>query len=127
MKNGLSGMSDFLLARPLDRLVGHVLGEVVALLRRRLGLDRRRALVDRRVVLVGLAADEAVEVLEASAAGRPGIERTHRARLPDRYFVTLPELGRRVAVEQQRLRQRRAGVGADRAVPGRRGGELRDD
>ena len=60
-----------LLADPADRLVGHVLGEVVALLRRRSRLDRRRALVERRVVLVGLAADEAVEVLEAAAAGRP--------------------------------------------------------
>ena len=43
----LVGHQRLLLARPLDRLVGHVLGEVVALLRCRLGLDRRRALVDR--------------------------------------------------------------------------------
>ena len=123
----LVGHQRLLLARPLDRLVGHVRGEVVALLRRRLGLDRRRALVDGRVVLVRLSADEAVEVLEASAAGRPGVERAHRARLPDRHLVALAELGRRIAVQQQRLRQRRAGVGANRVVPGRRGGELRDD
>ena len=123
----LVGHERLLLAHPLDRLVGHVLGEVVALLRRRLGLDRRRALVDGRVVLVRLAADEAVEVLEAAAAGRPGVERAHRARLPDRHLVALAELRRRVAVQQQRLRQRRAGVGTDRAVAGRRGGELGDD
>ena len=123
----LVGHERLLLARPLDRLVGHVLGEVVALLRRRLGLDRRRALVDGRVVLVRLAADEAVEVLKACTAGRPRIERAHRARLPDRHLVALTELGRRIAVEQQRLRQRRAGIGPNRAVSGRRGGELGDD
>jgi hypothetical protein len=123
----LVGHERLLLARPLDRLVGHVRGEVVALLRRRLGLDRRRALVNGRVVLVRLAADEAVEVLEASAAGGPGIEGAHRARLPDRHLVALTELGCRIAVEQQRLRERRAGIGANRVVPRRRGGELRDD
>ncbi len=123
----LVGHQRLLLAHPLDRLVGHVLGEVVALLGRLLRLDRRRALVDGRVVLVRLAADEAVEVLEAAAAGRPGIERAHRARLPHRHLVALAELRRRVAVQLQRLRQRRAGVGADRVVPGRRGRELGDD
>ena len=123
----LVGHERLLLARPLDRLVGHVLGEVVALLRRLLRLHRRRALVDGRVVLVRLTADEAVEVLEAAAAGRPRVERAHRARLPDRHLVALAELRRRVAVQQQRLRQRRAGVGANRVVPGRRGRELGDD
>ena len=123
----LVGHERLLLARPLDRLVGHVLGEVVALLGRLLRLDRRRALVDGRVVLIRLTADEAVEVLEAAATGRPGIEGAHRARLPDRHLVALAELRRRIAVQQQRLRQRRAGIGANRVVPGRRGGELRDD
>src|SRR6186713_3630250 len=93
----LVGHERLLLARPLDRLVGHVLGEVVALLRRLLRLYRRRALVDRRVVLVRLAADEAVEVLEAAAAARPGVERAHRARLPDRHLVALAELCGRIA------------------------------
>ena len=115
-----------LLADPLDRLVGHVLGEVVALLRRLLGLDRGRALVDRRVVLVRLPADEAVEVLEAAAAGRPRVERAERARLPHRHLVALAELRGRVAVQLQRLGQRRAGVRADRVVARRRGRDLRD-
>ena len=126
-EEGLVGHQRLLLAHPLDRLVGHVLGEVVALLGRLLRLDRRRALVDGRVVLVRLAADEAVEVLEAAAAGRPGVERPHRARLPDRHLVALAELRGRVAVQPQRLRQRRAGVGTDRVVAGRRGRELGDD
>ena len=44
----LVGHQRLLLAHPLDRLVRHVLGEVVALLGRLLRLDRRRAFVDRR-------------------------------------------------------------------------------
>ena len=115
-----------LLADPHDRPVGHVLGEVVALLGRLVGLDRRRPLVDRRVVLVRLAADEAVEVLEAAAGARPRVERAERARLPHRHLVTFPELSGRVAVQLQRLRQRRARVGTDRVVAGRRGRDLRD-
>jgi hypothetical protein len=114
-----------LLAHPLDRLVRHVLHEVVALFRRFLGLDRNRSFVDRRVVLVGLAADEAVEVLEA-AARRPGVEGPHRARLPDRHLVALAELGGRVAVQLQRLRERGAVLGPDRVVAGCRGRDLGD-
>ena len=126
-EEGLVGHERLLLAHPLDRLVGHVLGEVVALLGRLLRLHRRRALVDGRVVLVRLAADEAVEVLEPAAAGRPGVERPHRARLPDRHLVALAELRRRIPVQLQGLRQRRARVGADRVVAGCRRRELGDD
>ena len=68
-----------LLMDPLDRLVRHVGHEVVALFERLLGLDRDRAFVDRGVVLIGLSADEAVEVLEA-APGGPVVEGPHRAR-----------------------------------------------
>ena len=103
----LVGHQRFLLARPLDRLVRHVLGEVVALLGRLLRLDRRRAFVDRGIPLVGFAADEAIEVLEAAAAGRPLVERTHRAGFPDRHFMALAELRRRVAIELERHGERR--------------------
>ena len=65
-------------AHPVDSVVGEVLGEVVALLGGLGRLDRRRALVERRVPLVVLAADEAVEVLEPRA-GRPHVKRAHRA------------------------------------------------
>ena len=122
----LVGHQRLLLAHPVDRVVGHVLGEVVALLRRAVGLDRDGVLVDRRRVLVRLAADEAVEVLEAAAAGGPGVERPHRARLPHRHLVALAELRRRVAVELQRLGQRRRRVRAHRVVAGRRGRDLGD-
>ena len=108
-----------LLADPADRAVREVLGEVVALLGRRRRLDRRGAVVERRLVLVVLAADEAVEGLEPAATGRPGVERTHRRGLPDRHLVALAELRRRVAVELERHRQRSLGVGTHRALAGR--------
>ena len=115
-----------LLADPVDRAVGHVLREVVALLRGAVRLDRDRAVVQRRRVLVGLAADEAVEVLEAAAAAGPGVERPQRARLPDRHLVALAELRGRVAVQLERLRQRRRGVRANRVVPRRGRRDLGD-
>ncbi len=123
----LVGHQRLLLPRPLDRLVGHVVGEVVALLGRLLRLHGRRALVDGGVVLVRLAADEAVKVLETRAAGRPGVEGSHRARLPDRYLVALAELRRRVAVHKKGLGQRCTRVGAHGVVPGCRGCQLGDD
>jgi hypothetical protein len=122
----LVGREGLLLADPADRLVRHVLREVVSLFGRILRLHRSRAFVDRWVVLVGLARDEPVEVLEPSASGRPRIERAHRARLPHRHLVALAELRRRIAVEPQRLRERRTAVRPDRVVPGRRGRDLSD-
>ena len=74
-EEGLVRRQRLLLRDPGHGLVGHVLHEVIALFGRLLRLDRRRAFVERGVPLVGLAADEAVEVLEAAAAGRPGVER----------------------------------------------------
>src|SRR5688572_29710422 len=76
-----------LLTDPANGLVGHVLHEVVTLFGCLLGLDRRRPLIQRWVPLVRLAADESIEVFEASAAGGPGVERTNRAGLPHGHFV----------------------------------------
>ena len=115
-----------LLADPGNRLVGHVFDQVVALLGRLLGLDRRGALVERRVPLVGLAADEAVEVLEAATAGWPGVERSGGARLPHRHLMALAELRGRVAIQLQRPRQRRHRVGQHRVVARRAGRNLGD-
>src|SRR3954451_20064119 len=88
MKNGLVGCERLLLADPGDRLVGHVLGEVVALLRGLRRLDGCDAVVERGVPLVCLGADEAVEVLEP-ASERPLLVRADRARLPHRHLVAL--------------------------------------
>ena len=103
----LVGDERLLLADPADRLVGHVLHEVIALFGRLLHFDRRGALVERGIPLMRLAADEAVEVLEAAAARRPGVERAGRARLPHRHFMALAELRRGVAVQLQRPGDRR--------------------
>ena len=125
-EEGLVRHQRLLLADPVDGVVGEILGEVVTLLRSPVGLDRRGPAVQRRRVLVGLAADEAVEVLEPAAHAGPRIERAHRAGLPDGHLVALPELRRGVAVELERLGQRRAGVRPDRAVARRRRRDLGD-
>src|SRR5271166_2837708 len=77
----LVGLHGALLADPGDGLVGHVVGEVVARRWRGWRLDRGGALVERRVELIGLAADEPVEVVEA-ASGGPQVEWSDRAGLP---------------------------------------------
>ncbi len=66
-EEGLVRGQRLLLADPLDCTVGHVLGEVVALLGGAIRLNRHRVPVDGRGVLVGLTTDEPVEVLEAVA------------------------------------------------------------
>ncbi len=109
-----------LLAHPRAGPVGEVLREVVALPGCAPRLHRRRALVQGRIPLVGLAADEPEEVLEPAAAGRPRIERPDRARLVHRHLVALAELRRRVAVQLERLGERGRGVGPHPRVPGSR-------
>ena len=93
-----------LAADPLDGLVRHVGGEVVVRVVRRLDLDR--AVEDQRRPLVGLAADEAVELVEAGVR-RPAVERAGDADLPRRGLVVLAEGRRAVAVLAQDLGQRR--------------------
>ena len=115
----LVGHQHLLLAHPGDGAIGEVLGERIALLGRLRRLHRRGALVEPGKVLVRLAADEAVKMLEARA-GRPLMERAHGRDLPERDFVTLAELRGRIAVELQDLRQRRFFLGPD-AVVARRG------
>ena len=122
----LVGHQRLLLTHPADGPVGQVLGQVVALLGRRRRLDRGRPVVQRRVPLVVLAADEPVERLEPATTRRPGVERPHRRRLPHRHLVALAELRRRVAVQLHRHRQRRLGVRTQRVVPGRRRRRLGD-
>jgi hypothetical protein len=115
-----------LLPHPAHRSVGQVLGQVVALFRGGRRLDRRGAVVQRRVPLVVLPADEPVERLEPTAGRRPRVERPHRRRLPHRHLVALTELRGRVAVQLQRHRERRLRVRPHRAVAGSGRGRLGD-
>src|SRR5262249_11498182 len=109
----------FLLADVRDRLVGKVLGQVIALLGRSLRMDRRRAVVERGRVLAGLSTDEPVEVLE-SRTRRPVVVWPNGGRLEDWHLVTLAELRGQVPVKLEDLGQRCAG-GRPQGVVARRG------
>ena len=115
-----------LLADPADSVVGQVFGEVVALLRGLRRLDRGEALVERGVPLVVLAADEAIEIFEPAAPGRPVVERAHRAGLPDRDLMTLSELRRGIAVQLEGLGQWRHRVRPQGRISGSRCRDLGD-
>ena len=65
-------------------------------------------------------------MFEPGPARWPGVERTHRAGLPDRDLMALAEIGRGIPVELEDLGQRRRRVRADRGVAGRGGRQLRD-
>ena len=104
-----------LLANPAHALVGEIAGELIAFLRRLRRLDRRRVADQRRIELVGLAADEAVEIVE-SLIGRPVVERTRRARLVIGHIVVLAEPRAGVARLFQKLGEGRAALGNDAAI-----------
>ncbi len=110
----------FLLAHPSDRLVRHVVGEVITFFSRLRRFDRRGALVNRRVPLVSLTSDEAVKVFEAATTRRPLVEWPKRTGFPNRHFVALAELRRRVTVQLERHRQRRFVFRKNRSVTRRR-------
>ena len=103
---GLLGMDRLLPRDPGDRLVGHVGLEVVALLRRRRGLQRRAVLPQRRVPLAHARPEEAVEVVGAHAP-RPPVERPGDGDLVDRGEVGLADPGRAVPVVVKDLEHRR--------------------
>ena len=97
-----------LVADPGDSLVGHVGQEVVV---RVLGqFDRVCPVVDERRPLVGLTAQEPVELVEALPAG-PAVERTRDAGLPGGELVPLSEGRRAVAVQPQHLGERSHAAG----------------
>src|SRR5262245_277396 len=76
-------------SHPVDAVIGQVAGEVVAILRLTRNRHSARAPVQRRIELVGLAADKAVEVIEASARW-PVVERASLAGLVVRDIVVFP-------------------------------------
>src|SRR5262249_54384420 len=73
----LVGSDRLLLANIRNCLVRQVLHQVIALLGRPLRLDRRGAIVQRRVPLIGFSTDKAEEVLETRSR-RPVFVRTDR-------------------------------------------------
>ena len=114
--------------QPLDRLVGHVVGQVVGVLlvvEVGGGADDLLVLGQARVPLARAAAEEAVEVVE-SPADRPAVERSGGALLAVRRQVPLAERRRAVAVVPQDPRERHAVVGDERRVAGEAGRELAD-
>src|SRR5262249_34030746 len=113
-----------LLPNPSDRMVGQVGVEVVLRVVR--GLDRFGAVEQGRMPLIGIAADESVEVLEAESSG-PEIERPRLARLPVGYVVVLAVPGRVPTVLLEDFRNRAAALWHHRIVAGVAGSKLRDD
>ena len=89
------------------------------------GIDLRRVAEQVRPPLVGVAADEAVEVVEAQA-GRPLGERPGLAGFVGRRVVVLAEPRRRVAVVAQDAADRRIVRADDAVVAGEAGGLLGD-
>ena len=109
---------------PVDRLVGEVVLEVVLLALLGLGdADHLLVLGDQGVVLSGLTAEEAPEIVE-SEPRRPAVERPGEALLVVRGQMPLPEPSRQVAVLLEDARKRRAIAGNGRVVPRERPGEL---
>ena len=121
----LLGRVDVRVEDHLDRLVGQVLAEVVALLRRPRLRDRRVVLGQVGIPLVRLAAEEAVEALEP-AAERPAVERPGRRVLLRRREVPLAEAERVVALLEQHLRQHAVLERHPAVVAGEAGGQLHD-
>ena len=109
---------------PVDRLLGHVVREVVrlAVLALRDALDLL-VLGDDGVVLARLTPEEAPVVVEPEPGG-PAVERAARALLVVRGHVPLPDRGGHVAVLLQDSRERRAVARDGGVVAGERAGEL---
>ena len=125
-EEGLIGNERLLLPNPVNGLVRHIFHQVIALFGRLLDLDGGGALIERRIPLVRLAADEPVEVFESASPGRPRIEGPGRTGLPDRNLMALAELRRCIAIELEGSGERRAGVRQDRVIAGRSAGDFGD-
>ena len=114
------------LVKPVDRLVGQVVLEVVLLAV--LGLrdpDDLLVLRDQGVVLPGLTTEEAPEVVE-SEPRRPAVERPGEPLLVVGGEMPLPEASRQVAVLLEDAREERTVARNGRVVSGERAGELAD-
>src|SRR6266550_6746427 len=75
--------------------------------------------------LIGLATDEAVELVE-TGMGRPTIERSRNRNLPRRRFVIFAKGGGAVAVESQHFCKRRHTLRTDSGITWKCGREFHD-
>jgi hypothetical protein len=98
---------------------------MIALLRRGLGLDWFVVAEELRVILVSLAALEAIGEVE-SLAGRPAVERARRTCFLVGRVVPLAERRRVVAMVTQHFRPRGIVLSPDAVVPRNAGGALGD-
>ncbi len=109
---------------PLDHAIGEIGAQVIVL-----GVfgsfDRRGAVIQTRVVLVGFTPHESVELFEAHPSGPP-IERSGRADFPYRSVVPFTESRCAVAVLSQRLGYGRRRFRDDAVVAVVAGGKLCD-
>ena len=108
---------------PVDGLGGHVVHEVVIGIVR--GLHTVLVVVNGGRPLIGLAAQKAVELVEALVV-RPAGEGPGGADLPDRSLVPLAEGARAVAIEPQHLPDAGHVVGQHAGGSGEGGGHLGD-
>ncbi len=124
-EEGLVRRVDLRILDELDGLVGQVDAQVVALLRRLGLLDLVVVVGQLRIPLVGFAAQEAVETLEA-APERPAVVGPGRCRVFGRRQVPLPDAEGVVALLQQHLAEHAPVEGQDAVVAGVAGGGLGD-
>ncbi len=109
---------------PVDGVVSHPGDQVPSRLALK-GIDLRGVAEQIRLPLVGVAADEAVEVLEAQAGG-PLVERPDLTGRESGCVVVLAEPRRRVAVVEQNAADGRLVLVDDAVVAGVSGGLFRD-
>ena len=112
------------LARPGDRLVGQVGGQVVVGVRT-LG-NEVPVLVQARVPVVHVAGVESIEVVKPEAVG-PAVEGPGGTRLPRRGIMVLADPGGGIAILAENLADRAAASRQDARVAIVAGGRLGDD
>lgn len=101
---------------PLNRLIGHIICEVVILL-----VWRRHpshTVIDQWIPLIGFAANEAVELVETLLCG-PAIKGPRNTCFPGRRFMPFSKRACTLSIQPQHLGQRCNGIGEYTGVSGK--------